>query len=498
MNKDTAKVLKNSLFYSIGGVLSKGIGFIMLPIYTAFLTPDQYGVVNLITSFASVMIFLLELSLDAAVIRFYAEFKEDISKCKLFFGTIVIFVAINSILIMGLMIILGDMIGSLIFSKIAFYPYIFTGYLSLLFMPVYSIYQNILKAKQQGKEYIKNSIGYLFIHTILNVVLVVVFKMGAEGMLLSLLITNLLFMAFSIFDMLRKDIMVFRVDFKLLKLALKYSIPILPHNLSNYISIFSSKFFLGTTKMASVGLYTVATQFSSIIDLVQSSINLSFRPWFNEQMKNGEEGKRNIAKFAESIFSLSCFVCIGVALFSQEVVYIMVDTKYHTAWQVVPILAASAAIKFVYYTHILVLMYSIKGSRFAFICSFSGSFANLITGYFLIPRLDMFGAATALLVSNILRSVVTVFLSNKFDSIGYNMIKILSRVVIIVIMSALGLFMSYYFEINTFNILNVLYKIVILALATLLLFRGQWKAIKETIGTITSRIARKRECENLE
>ena len=84
------RVLKNSSIYSFINVLQKAISFFLLPIYTAFLTPGDYGLVALISSFFGFIALLIMLALNGAISRYYFVYKNDEKRVKEFLGTIVI------------------------------------------------------------------------------------------------------------------------------------------------------------------------------------------------------------------------------------------------------------------------------------------------------------------------------------------------------------------------------------------------------------------------
>src|SRR5690554_6180577 len=92
------KVLENSFFYIFSSLLVKAIGFLLLPIYTMFLTPDDYGVINLVNGFIQVANFIVAFSLYSAAIRFYADYKYDKEKLKNFYGTIITFILISGVI----------------------------------------------------------------------------------------------------------------------------------------------------------------------------------------------------------------------------------------------------------------------------------------------------------------------------------------------------------------------------------------------------------------
>ncbi|RME28056.1 MAG: lipopolysaccharide biosynthesis protein, partial [Candidatus Zixiibacteriota bacterium] len=66
-------MLKQSSVYMAGQLLSRLISFIMLPIYTRFLTPADYGILELLSMTVDIVAMLAGAGISAALLRFYSE-----------------------------------------------------------------------------------------------------------------------------------------------------------------------------------------------------------------------------------------------------------------------------------------------------------------------------------------------------------------------------------------------------------------------------------------
>ena len=145
------KVLENSFLYTFSSLLVKAIGFMLLPVYTKFLTPDDYGITNLVNSFTGVASFIVAFSLYSAIIRFYVDYKSDREKLKRFYGSIYLSIS-------GL--ILSDCIRLENFVRKYLMELNFSacGYMiSSLTLYVTYTHQSILKGMQSGKTYSNKS-----------------------------------------------------------------------------------------------------------------------------------------------------------------------------------------------------------------------------------------------------------------------------------------------------------------------------------------------------
>ncbi len=465
VNKNSQKIFNNSLLYALGTVASKAVGFFLVPIYTYNMSSEEYGIATTIVSFVSTFGIVVMLSLRAAMMRFYNDYDEE--KKKRFVGTIVTGVSINAAVICILLIVLNKLYMPLLFKGIDFFPCVFWGVLSLCTEGIYLVYQSLLQARQDGKNYSINSIVYLFFHAATVVVFVLLLKKGAEGMVLSNFVTNACFAVYGVMSMCRKKDIVFCFEPKIMWHSLKYSLPILPHNLSNHLNTYSIKLIINHfLTYALSGLYTLASQFATIVNLVQASVNLAFRPWFIEQMQNGEEGRKQIKEMSCMIMSLFSFCAVAVALFSKEIIFIMADPGYFDAWKMVPLFIMTQLISFIYYSHVQSIMYNLKTSKFVVVCSFSGLAVNVVVSLLLVGPLNIYGILIGQIVSKIALSVVAVIMSNKAEKVDFGLRYMIIYLVIAAVLMCGGMLISLFS--SAVSIIAILLKIVVLAIAFLI------------------------------
>jgi len=102
------QVFKNSLFYMISSLLPTFIGFIMLPIYTRYLSPADYGVVALVISLQSFLPLVMTFQVHNSISRFYFDYYKNEQKLKIFFSTIFFITLCLSLLSMSLLIYFLD------------------------------------------------------------------------------------------------------------------------------------------------------------------------------------------------------------------------------------------------------------------------------------------------------------------------------------------------------------------------------------------------------
>ena len=476
----SAKVFKNSIIYAGSGILLKCFSFFLLPLYTSYLTTEDYGITSIVNSFLVVSSFIVALSLYSAVMRFYVDLKDDKEKLKRFYGTIVVFVLLMGVGAAGILYIFRDILSRYVFKDMDFYPVILICILSLVFYCQHAIYENVLKSQQNAKKYAIISICYFFLTLFLNVLFVVGFKQGAVGVLLAGLIGYIVYFLFFIIDMMKNDMITFCIDRSLLRDALKYSIPIIPHNLSTQLAMLISKVLIGdAASLGAVGLYSIASQFGNIADTIQNYSDTAYSPWLFEQLKEKNQGYKDVIRGTSKILSAVMGVFfIGIALFAQDYIILFLDKRYAGSWKMVPLVVCVFTIKIMYYFYVSVLFYYKKASKLLFIATLTSSLVNILLSYLMIPMWAAYGSIFADTCAMIMRVIIIVVISKRYEDIGLRIKDFLIRIAIIVLFIFLGLFFSYTRFEYEFNGLNFLYKILVVVIYAITVFIPYRKEIK--------------------
>ena len=400
----TTKLIKNSGIYITVSVLQKAIMFFLLPLYTAFLTPDDFGVLNVVISISSLLSVFFLLSLDGAASRFHYIYLNDEHHIKKIWGTLCSFVIINSLFLGMVFIILHRFLLDPLIQGIDFYPFLFLGIINSLLSPLYFFFQKYLQTKQDGIRYGIN----MMINFLLNIGLVVFFVVGLRkgvlGILLANVITSSVFFIYVLISFIPK--IVIRLDKEILKPAFKYSLPLVPHSLSSWLMAMVDRIFVNNiTGKTETGLYSVGYQFGNIVNVLTTAVNQAYIPWFFEKEKNGEI--QQIVKVAELMTLAYCFIALGISLFATEILKIMVSNDFQIAWRFIPFIAFAYVFSGLYYFYVNVLF--LKQTKWVPVITFCSAVAGLILNILLIPFVGTIGASISCLISLFLSSILALF-----------------------------------------------------------------------------------------
>ncbi|MDK0855078.1 oligosaccharide flippase family protein [Clostridium perfringens] len=457
------RVVKNAFLYTFSNFLIRAFNFFLLPLYTSFLTTADYGTTNLIKNFISVMSIVCVFSSYAAVARFYADYKEDKEKTKKLFGTLLTFTMISGAFFAILLCIFKTVVVKYFFKGIPFFPTIFISVIGITFGCLYNMYQYILKGTEDAKKSTVTSICYFFIMLGLNIIFVVFMKLGANGVVLATLLTNLICSIYMLYSLIKNKFVKLGIDFKILKEILKYSIPLIPHDLATTISsLFSSIFINDSYNLSSLGLYSLACQFGDITDTVQSSVNTAFQPWFYSKMNaKDNDNNKEISELTYGLVWIYGAFFIGIAFFSQDVIMLFLNNSYTLAWKIVPLIVVSYSIKTMYYFYVNIMFYYREASKYIFIATLTSSILNVILSAILIPPFSYYGSIMADIITMILRVVIVIIISKRFNEIGYKISRFIRIIFIEILFIFVGLIFSYTIYDEIFSFKNFIYKCLI-------------------------------------
>ena len=469
------KIVTNSALYSFTTLLQKGAAFFLLPLYTAFLTPEDYGIVNVVTSVSSFLAVLIMMALNGAATRFHYK-NTDENYRKLLWGTVTTIVFISSLGWGAVFFALHRFLVDPFIGEIDFYPYAVIGLANTIITPLYLLFQSYLQARQEAIHYSINTFSHFLVQVGLAIVFIAVYKMGSVGMLLSNVITSLLFFIYVLIVYIPK--IKIGIDIGVAKDSFKYSFPLLPHQISIWSAGTLDRLFLNGYKGEAVtGIYSVGQQFGNVVGTIAYSVNQAFVPWFFQMIEKGKEGYKKIEKmglFAVVGYSLIAF---AISLFAPEILKIMVSEKFREAWQIIPILTFAFVFHGVYFFFINILF--IKDTGWVFTVTLGSMIVDIVLNILLIPLWGFWGAGIACFMTYFSRSIFALILSlKKNKEIRYNYFAIYAIPLVLMALSFVNWFMTDFAILTSLAIKAGF--CVILALGFYLIYKDQIRTLIKT------------------
>lgn len=406
------QIAKNSTLYSIALFLQKCIGFLLIPLYTRFLTPEDYGILNLLTSIMGFLSFFIMLSLHAAAQRFHYE-KEEYMFRKQLWGTLLIMVLFNSLFLGSLIILFHNYIIDPFTENVSFWGLTIWSLISVMLSPLYTYYQQWLQVREEAANYTINLLINYLLTLILNILFVVVFRMGVFGMLLSAVIVSFVFFIYS-FIMFIPHISL-RVNKDIAKKSIRYSLPLVPNSVVGYASVMGDRILIN--KLANsidLGLYSIAGNFGNILNTITTSINQAFSPWLYKELGRQSLDTKKLNDFTIVSIVICSYLAYLISLFSPEIVKLMTTEAFYDSWRPIIFLVFGYVLNGFYYFFSKPLFFY-KPSKVLYISLFQ-FVVNIALNILLIPYWGYMGAGISFICSELVCAVISLLLTKRYCS----------------------------------------------------------------------------------
>ena len=381
---------KATLWFIFCSIIQKGILIITTPIFTRLLSTEQYGEYTMYTSWLQIFTIVATLRLNGGgfnkAMSKYPDRRDDY---------IASLQTVTTLLTAGLLIIyflLRNQVNS--FTELS--TIVTVGMLVEL---VFSSAINFWTIRNRYEYKYKAVVGVTILIAFSNVfigLIAVLLTSEAKGTarVLSCIVVQLIIGGIIYFQNYRKAHKI--VDLELVRYALGFSIPLLPHYFSMYVLEQSDRIMI--QKMCGISyaaLYGVAYSAGLLLLFITESITSALIPWMYEKLERKDISairKKFMPIFYAVIAMLSLFIC-----FAPDIIMILAGEKYREAIYVIPPVTASIFFVFIY-TIFANIEFFYEMKKFTMYISMGGAVLNLILNYLLINAFGFVAAAYTTLI----------------------------------------------------------------------------------------------------
>ena len=425
------KLVKNTAIVALGQIGTKFISFFLLPLYTAVLSTEEYGTVDLLNTYVSLLIPIIFLQMDQAIFRFLIDHRKDNEEKTKLISTVFFTVALHAILYLIVFGIVGNFIHN---------PYKYF----LATNVVTSMFSSMLLQTSRGLgDNVAYSLGSLVSGAgtiVLNIIFIVVFRWGAYGMLFATMLANILCMIFVFFKLkVYKYLSLMAWNRSILNSIWKYSIPLVPNALSWWIINASDRTivsqFLG---VAANGVYSASNKFSAIVITFFSIFNMTWTESASMYIKDNDSSEyfSNIINVTIKLFTSICLLVIAIMPFSFS--FFITGSSFAEAYMQIPILLIATLFNII--VSLLGSIYvALKKSNEIAKTSIYSAIINIVINILLIRYIGLFAASISTLLAYLSMSIY-----RYIDVQKYVRIKIDFTYVIIILPLIILVLFTYY------------------------------------------------------
>lgn len=382
---------KNIILFSISSFGHKILAFLLIPLYTSFLSTGEYGTIDLVTTTVSLLIPIFTLNISDAVMRFTLSDKENGS----YFG-LGLRVTMKGSLMLAVFLTTATMFPFLAEYK----PYMIWVFVIYMANALYNLLQNFLRATDRVPVMVTASLINSFVMLSLNVVLIAWLRLGINGYYIAMLAglsLSTVFMAVRSkahrhMRMSKKEADKVRTD------CMKYCIPTIFTTLSWWINSGLDRFFVSAyCGIDQNGIYSIAYKIPTILGIFH---NIFAQAWtlsaiveFDKDDTDGFFGK------TYSMYnSMMVLVTSGIIILNILLSKLLYANDFFAAWRYVPVLLLSSLFSALsgYFGSIFAAVKDTKTCAFSTMVSAG---VNIVLNAVLIPPMGVMGAALATAVA---------------------------------------------------------------------------------------------------
>ena len=458
---DFRHTLKHAWTYFSSSMALKSLSVIGIPIMTRLLTPEDYGVLNIFATYATIIGTLLTLNLQAGVGRYYFEGKDDFSS---FLGTSLLLPAITLFIFQSLILLfpqeLADLLELPVFAIFFFVPFALRDLMK-------NVHLQYFRASKQPKKVRSLSLISGYIGFALGILLIYLHEQEDryEGKLWSGLV--MVFITGGIILQRLIPLIKLKVKKSHIKYMLSYSFPLLPAYLSSFILAQFDRVMIGHyIGKSEAGQYSFAYNISMLLVFVINAFSNSWTPKYYDYMnqKDYASHDRDVYK----ILSISSLAACGLILFSDWIGYILGSESFHTSLYLIPLIVLGQfimAIIPIYKRHISFM----KRTLYTSIIVLVAGAANVILNALYIPQFGSAAGAYTTVISYVLMFFLT-YLVVRFILKTHvtPMLHIFLRTSVVFLACAFYYVELYLLQVSTF--MGIVLKFMVLSLCIVLLF----------------------------
>ena len=459
-------LFKDTVVYGISNVVSRFIGFLLIPIFTRLFSPAEYGIIGLVKVFSSIVSVVLIMGIPSAVIRYYYDSADNLYRKRIasvgFF-----FEVIFPTIICASLLLLSKYLTILILKDDRYQPIVIIAICTIPFFVIRDFFLNLLRCKREKYKFVALTVGQLLTQTGLSIYLVVFLKQGIRGIFIAELAASAFLFAVGL-GMTRENYS-FDFSFPLLKELIMFGLPYVAIMVSVQIMSQSDKYFLlYFTSSAEVGLYTLGQQMASLMVLVVSGFQFAWAP-FAYSIHKEEDAKRTYSNIFKYYVIVTTFIAIILTLFSEEILLLLSNRSYLGGAKVTGILAFNAMLGGLYYIFGIGVGI-VKKPVYSSIAVGLGMIASLLLNFALVPTFGIQGAAVATLLANLV-SVISIYaFSQRKYSVDYKLKKVSWALLAVFPVIGLNYIMPHYtfaFDVTVKFVLLLVFLLIIFLLPVL-------------------------------
>jgi O-antigen/teichoic acid export membrane protein len=385
---------RHSAVYGLGGLVSRILATVLLPLYTHYLPTNAYGDVELVTAATAVLAILLQLGISSAFFRFYFDAKEIAAKLTVVRTSFWFTMAMSTV---------GLVLGLVFAGPIAHWivpvhdpTLIRAGAVGLWAQTNYQQLTALFRVEERSTSYAIASVANVLLTVAAMVVFIAVFHWGAVGLVVGnftgTLAVYLVLLAY------RREQLGLEFDRTLFRKMQTFGMPLVPSAVALWAINFVDREFVSWYKgNGEVGVYSAAIKVASVITFVMIAFRTAW-PAFAYSIEDDREARRTYSFVLTYLLAAASWFALALGALAPWLVSLLTSAGYQRADRGVALLAFAFAI-YAGYSVLAIGSGRARKTQLNWVVTGVGAAVNIALNFWLIPRYGMVGAAISTLAA---------------------------------------------------------------------------------------------------
>lgn len=433
------RLAKETLIYGLSGYISKSISLLLLPLYTAVLSPADYGILDLLSTIVVVSTFLILSGTDTSVGYYYFR-KEHFNQRSAIIVSSMYVRMIFSAVAFTIILLGAQFISNLIFGKDLSLFVIITG-MTIVFQALHSFLFNLLRLEFRIWLYTILSSVNILVNILLTIYFVLIKGQGVYGALIAQAISYGLIFVFTLFYVFKRY--GFSFSYEWTRKILSYGFPLIGTGIAVWILNSTDRYFLAHyVNLSAVGIYAVGAKLANIVGIVGGALQMSWGPYAMD-IQYEKNAKEIYSKVFQIYFITNIILILFISMFAIDILKVFTQPDFYSAKAVVPFLCTSVFFNSAYFIVSIGINLTKKLNHTIWITLLAAG-ANIGLNFILTPLFGPVGAAFCLMSANFLIFLLTLIVSQRYYPIDYRHKKVL----VMLTPAFFIILASYYFNFN--------------------------------------------------
>ena len=429
------RLARHSAIYGLGGILSRVLAVLLLPLYTSYLGTRGFGKIELVTALTTVLVIVLGAGISSAFFRFYFDSKDD-ERRTLIVRTAFWFTMTTATIGLLLGVVLASPIAHAL--KLGDDPWLVRAAAVGLWAQMnYQQLTNLFRVEERSVQFVIASVANILITVGATVLLVVGLHNGATGAVVRNIVGTLA--VYLVLLGYRRYQLGLQFDRSLFREMNRFGMPLVPSALALWAISFIDRLFVGAYKgVGEVGVYSLAVRVSSVIVFLMIAFRLAW-PAFAYSIDDENAAKRTYSYVLTYLLFVCCWISIALGTLAPWLVKILAPSKpgFYRADEAVGVLSFGAT-AYAGYTVLAIGIGRARQTQCNWIVSGAAAALNVALNFVLIPPYVMMGAAISTAAAYVALFVGMTLNSQRVYPVPYQWRRVLTLSSVAIGLTAIG------------------------------------------------------------